>query len=420
MKREWKDDRKGESMSLAERYDVFVFDGDGVLYLDDHPLPGARETIDRLKGLGKTLRFVTNDSYPSGSEMAGRLGRMGFPFTTEEIFPVGRAMAAYLAEQGISRAFVLGSAGFQEELAQAGVLKTTHGAEAVVLGYDKGLTLADYQQAGKLISEGTLFIAANLDLSFPTAQGNLLASGSIVRALEMATGVRARVIGKPSSFIFRFALREVAFQRAVMVGDNPDSDIIGAHRVGISGVLVGNWKAPVFPRGDYRRPEAVISSLPELFSPHVSSEAWENPGFPWPERVVPAVAAFIFDSSGRILLIKRVDNGYWTLPTGHVEKGESTEEAVIREVREETGLFGRVQALTGVQSDPRTMTLVSPTGEVLQYVTTGYLCEVTGGTLYGASSEVREVGYFPVSQLPHPMVEAHRSWIREAEQAIRK
>ena len=66
--------------------------------------------------------------------------------------------------------------------------------------------------------------------------------------------------------------------------------------------------------------------------------------------VVPCVGALVHDADGRLLLIQRGHDphrGRWTLPGGRVEAGESLEQAVVREVREETGLDVRVGAVVG-------------------------------------------------------------------------
>ena len=70
-------------------------------------------------------------------------------------------------------------------------------------------------------------------------------------------------------------------------------------------------------------------------------------------QIRPAVAAVIHNGDGRILLQRRSDNGLWGLPGGSVEIGESVRDAIVREVREETGLTVEVLRLIGVYSDPR-------------------------------------------------------------------
>jgi ADP-ribose pyrophosphatase YjhB (NUDIX family) len=95
----------------------------------------------------------------------------------------------------------------------------------------------------------------------------------------------------------------------------------------------------------------------------------------------PSVAAVVRDGQGRILLQRRSDNGLWGLPGGSVEIGESVTQAIIREVREETGLSVRVDRLIGVYSDPRLQVVRYPDGKVVHYVSSLFSCTILGGCL---------------------------------------
>lgn len=112
------------------------------------------------------------------------------------------------------------------------------------------------------------------------------------------------------------------------------------------------------------------------------------------QMIRPSVSAVIFDGEGRVLLQRRTDNGQWGLPGGSVEIGESVEAAILREVREETGLTVEVTRLVGVYSDPSFQVVAYPDGRVVHYVNVCFECRLTGGTLQ-TSSETLEVGFFP-------------------------
>jgi 8-oxo-dGTP diphosphatase len=84
--------------------------------------------------------------------------------------------------------------------------------------------------------------------------------------------------------------------------------------------------------------------------------------------VVPCVGAVVHDAAGRLLLIQRGHDphrGRWSLPGGRIEPGESPEQAVVREVREETGLDVRVGPAAGA--------VVIPAGAV-EYEVTDFVC----------------------------------------------
>lgn len=112
--------------------------------------------------------------------------------------------------------------------------------------------------------------------------------------------------------------------------------------------------------------------------------------------ITPKVGAeaAIFDAEGRILLVRRSDDGRWCLPCGWVEPNESPEEAAVRETREETGLEVRSQRLVDVFTrKPNTGYGPHTAMAVL------YLCEVVGGTPHSQSPEITEVRYWRINEV---------------------
>lgn len=127
----------------------------------------------------------------------------------------------------------------------------------------------------------------------------------------------------------------------------------------------------------------------------------------------PSVSAVIFDGPANLLLMRRSDNGEWGIPGGSVEIGESVEKAILREVREETGLSVVVARLIGVYSDPQFQVVAYPDGRVMHYVNICFQCDIVGGAL-AVSPETLELGFFPVTALPEPFVPLHRIRIEDA------
>ncbi len=92
------------------------------------------------------------------------------------------------------------------------------------------------------------------------------------------------------------------------------------------------------------------------------------PETPLPNRRIASAAAIVFDARGRILLHRRTDNGKWSLPGGDAGGGETADQGVVREVREETGYDVRVVRLVGVYSDPKITTVTYADGNTISYV----------------------------------------------------
>lgn len=124
---------------------------------------------------------------------------------------------------------------------------------------------------------------------------------------------------------------------------------------------------------------------------------YHQPDAPAPNSLVPAVSAVVTDSEGNILLHRRSDNLLWSLPGGAMELGESALQAVIREVKEETGFDVQVLKCIGIYSDPGHVIAFSD-GEVRQQFSICFECRIVGGRL-SVSPESVEVRFFTREEL---------------------
>jgi len=186
-----------------------------------------------------------------------RLVEMGIPADLDEIVTSTSATIDHLQAHlpGVHTVLAVGAPGMLEELRAAGYAATA-AADAVDADYDGGPLSISYDAvvagldpsfdfrrmaaATTAIRSGARFIATNADLRYPTPSGFLPGAGSIVAALRAASGQEPLVIGKPEPGIFTAILERagVAASDAVAIGDNPDADVIAAHRAGIDSILV--------------------------------------------------------------------------------------------------------------------------------------------------------------------------------------
>jgi ADP-ribose pyrophosphatase YjhB (NUDIX family) len=131
-----------------------------------------------------------------------------------------------------------------------------------------------------------------------------------------------------------------------------------------------------------------------------------DPDAPEANSIVPAVSAIVTDEHGRILLIRRTDNNYWSIPGGGVNPGESVSDAAAREVKEETGIDCQVTGLVGIYSDPNHVAAYDD-GEVRQEFSICFTTHTLGGSIRTSaeSSEVRFVSPGAISDLSiHPSI----------------
>jgi ribonucleotide monophosphatase NagD (HAD superfamily) len=170
-----------------------------------------------------------------------------------------------------TRCLVIGEAGLIEALEGAGFdLTQRDGCEAayVVVGLDRQLSFEKLKQAARAIWNGAQLISSNPDLVYPDADGLIPASGAIQAALEAATGVQARVIGKPELPGFQIAVRKLGCEpaRTAILGDQLEVDILGGLRAGMLTCLVLSSITPSFsPEAAPCQPHRVFESTLDFY-----------------------------------------------------------------------------------------------------------------------------------------------------------
>jgi len=143
-----------------------------------------------------------------------------------------------------------------------------------------------------------------------------------------------------------------------------------------------------------------------------------NKEAPIPNSIVPAAAAAIIEN-GKILMIRRVDNDKWSLPGGTLDFGESLEECITREVKEETGLEIQVDKIINIYSNPNIL-IEYANGEVRQEFTTVYKAEKISGELK-IDNESKDIKWIPlIDMLDLNMAESQKIRIRDIKNEISK
>ena len=96
--------------------------------------------------------------------------------------------------------------------------------------------------------------------------------------------------------------------------------------------------------------------------------------------LLPSVMGVVYDAHSRVLLVRQSADGLWSTPGGVLEPDETPATAVVREVREETGLETTIVRLLGVYGGPE-FVVDYPNGDRSQYCSVIFECAVTRGTL---------------------------------------
>jgi 8-oxo-dGTP diphosphatase len=112
--------------------------------------------------------------------------------------------------------------------------------------------------------------------------------------------------------------------------------------------------------------------------------------------LLPAASALVHDDDGRILLLRRSDNGRWSLPAGMIDPGEQPADAVLREIHEETGVRAEVVRVAGVA----THRVVYPNGDNCEYLNVFFHCRAVSGTPRPDGDESLDAAWFAPDDLP--------------------
>jgi len=219
-----------------------LLDLDGVVYRGDSPIEGSPEAIELLNRNGFRTRFLTNNATKTEREFAEKLVRMGMPIEEADVLTSGKAASIYLREKvGKLRVYPVGGDALKFELSEQGhTIADWDEAQAVVACLDFEFDYTRLANASNAIRKGAIFIATNRDPFVPVENGFLPGAGSIVSAIETASGSKAISIGKPSEEIFFIASKIWGFRKGdvAVVGDRLDTDIAFGNRIGMMSILV--------------------------------------------------------------------------------------------------------------------------------------------------------------------------------------
>ncbi|WP_220494912.1 NUDIX domain-containing protein [Lacibacter sediminis] len=131
-------------------------------------------------------------------------------------------------------------------------------------------------------------------------------------------------------------------------------------------------------------------------------------------QILPAVAAAIFNEKGEILLQKRKDVNQWCIISGHVEFGETIEQALLREIEEETNSAANIIRFIGVYSSPASQTYTYH-DRTVQYVTSYFEAKLTEEIAEDFSNnETQELKFFSTDQLPADLALINPNWLTDA------
>jgi HAD superfamily hydrolase (TIGR01450 family) len=262
--------------TLAEAYDVLLFDLDGVVYIGGAAIPGAPEALQRAKRSGAHVAYVTNNASRTPAAVAALLDGMGAPVTEADVVTSAQAAARLLADElpARSRVLVIGGTALRLAVRERGLVPVSSASEnpaAVVQGFAPDVDYGKLAEGGLAVRAGALFVATNADSTIPNARGTAPGNGSLLKVIEYATGTAPVVAGKPEPPLHRESVIRTGAQRPLVIGDRLDTDIEAAYNTGTDSLLVltgvdNPRTVTLAPR--HRRPTYIAENLDVLMQPY--------------------------------------------------------------------------------------------------------------------------------------------------------
>jgi 4-nitrophenyl phosphatase len=256
---------------------LIVFDLDGVIYRGNKLLPYTKETLKFLKKKNYKIFYLTNNSTKTREQYKEKLNHLGIEVEKSEIMTSAYGTALYFKEKKIEKAniFVVGGEGIKKELENIGqnVFENFNNSKTkidyVVVGLDFNFNFNKLYRAQQAILNGAKFIATNCDATYPTESGIMPGGGSIVKAIEFASGVKPLVIGKPNLYMLKTILKitNISHQNTYLVGDRIETDILLGKKLKVKTFLV---LTGVTKKEDLKNvkkeymPDYIIENLKEL------------------------------------------------------------------------------------------------------------------------------------------------------------
>jgi HAD superfamily hydrolase (TIGR01450 family) len=256
---------------VIDAYDGFLIDLDGVVWTGREPVPGSPEALATMLAAGKEIVFVTNNPSKRPAEYAERLRGMGVEVGTERIVTAGIAVARLAAEAAGpgGGALVLGREPLQELVAGEGLrlvgFEAPTEADVVVVSGWRDFSYMTLLGAKQALDAGAALVATSHDPTMPMPGGEWPGTGAILAAVEVCSGKKAEIAGKPERHLFELALSRIPdAKRVAMIGDRLSSDIAGGHAAGLDTILVLSGTDSEDPATAPVKPTLTVANLAAL------------------------------------------------------------------------------------------------------------------------------------------------------------
>lgn len=249
-----------------------IIDMDGVLYRDTEPIGDLPAIFGRIRSEGLKFILATNNATRTVDEYLQKLSGFGVTLDDQEIITSAQATGIYIQAHhpGGCRLFVVGEPGLARTLEDYDLTVVSDpqdDVDIVVASMDLSLSYEKIKDAELLIRNGCEFIGTNPDATYPTPDGLYPGSGTVIGAIEIASGQKPTLIGKPQPLLYQMALRRLGLkpEETLGVGDRLETDIAGAQAAGMPSALVLTGAATLAQAKAFSpAPDIIVQDLSEL------------------------------------------------------------------------------------------------------------------------------------------------------------
>lgn len=250
---------------------ALILDMDGVVWRENMPIGDLSAIFGRIQERDLKVAMATNNGTKTVDEYLQKFAGFGVILEPWQIISSASATADVLCKDFPQRGsvFLVGENGVQRALEERGFQviidpEDESRPEAVVGGFDRGLTYAKLRRATLHIRVGIPFYGTNPDKTFPTPQGLIPGAGAILASIEAATGVKPIIIGKPEPAMMYTALEQLGTgpEETLVVGDRLETDIAAGQAANCRTALVLSGVSTREQAGEWQpAPDLIVDDL---------------------------------------------------------------------------------------------------------------------------------------------------------------
>ncbi|MDO9545138.1 MAG: HAD-IIA family hydrolase [Pelolinea sp.] len=248
-----------------------ILDMDGVLWRSDESLCDLKKLFSSFEQFGVKVLMATNNGLSTVDQYIYKFDKLGVQIEPWQVLTSAIAVG-YLVKQQLPNGgpvYIMGEQALFSTLEEFNFYHSENEPQAVIAGLTKKFTYEMLKNTSLAIQKGIPFYFTNPDPSYPSPEGNIPGAGTILAALETASGIKAILAGKPLPFLFNVGIERLNSKpsETLVVGDRLSTDILGGQQSGCRTALV---LTGISTRADYEnwspKPDLLLNNIMDLFS----------------------------------------------------------------------------------------------------------------------------------------------------------